>query len=66
MIEFFQSYGLWIVLGAVFLLMNLFGMGCCGGRHRHESSKRSQVDQDQNPRAGQTSEAAPRPNSSYH
>jgi len=66
MIEFVESYGLWFVLGAVFLLMNLFGMGCCGGRHRHESSEGPRVDHDQNPRAGQRSEAALRSNSIHH
>jgi hypothetical protein len=31
---FLQSYGLWILLGGVFLAMHWFGMGC-GGGHRH-------------------------------
>jgi hypothetical protein len=34
MIEFLQNYGLWIVLGGVFLVMHRFGMGCCGGHHQ--------------------------------
>jgi hypothetical protein len=32
MIEFVQVYGLWIVLGIVFLTMHLFGMECCHRR----------------------------------
>jgi hypothetical protein len=35
MIEFFVNHGLWFVLAGVFLAMHWFGMGCCGGRHRH-------------------------------
>ncbi len=32
--EFLKSYGLWILLGAVFVGMHWFGRGCCGGSHR--------------------------------
>jgi hypothetical protein len=32
MIEFLQSYGLWIALAGVFFAMHRFGMGCCGGQ----------------------------------
>lgn len=32
--EFFQNYGLWIVLGVVFLVMYRFGRGGCDG-HDH-------------------------------
>jgi len=32
--EFLRSYGIWILLAAVFFGMQWFGMGCCGG-HRH-------------------------------
>jgi hypothetical protein len=38
MIEFLQSYGLWIALAGVFVGMHWFGMGCCGGR-RHEKER---------------------------
>lgn len=34
-IELVGSYGLWIVLAAVFLTMHWFGMSCCGGGHQH-------------------------------
>jgi hypothetical protein len=32
MIEFAQTYGLWIALATVFVAMHWFGRGCCGGR----------------------------------
>ena len=33
--EFAGSYGLWVVLGAVFVAMHWFGKNCCGsGRDR--------------------------------
>lgn len=35
---FLQSYGLWILLGGVFLAMHWFGMGC-GGGHRHRGPR---------------------------
>jgi len=35
MTEFLQNYGLWILLGVIFLAMNWFGLGCCGGGHSH-------------------------------
>ena len=39
MAVFLQDYGLWIALGVVFIAMQWFGMGCCGGhRHRREGS----------------------------
>ena len=34
--EFIRSYGIWILLVAVFGAMHWFGMGC-GGSHRHSS-----------------------------
>jgi hypothetical protein len=30
MIEFVQSYGLWIALAGIFVAMHWFGKGCCG------------------------------------
>jgi hypothetical protein len=40
MIEFLQTYGIWIVIGALFLLM-VFGKGGCGmgcgmGSYKHD------------------------------
>ena len=34
--EFIRNYGLWILLGVVFIAMHGFGMGC-GGGHSHGS-----------------------------
>lgn len=36
--RFLQDYGLWILLGVIFLAMQAFGFGCCGG-HRHEGAR---------------------------
>jgi hypothetical protein len=36
MAEFFSNYGLWIVLGGIFVAMHMFGMGCCGGHGGHQ------------------------------
>ena len=36
--EFIRSYGIWILLVAVFAAMHWFGMGC-GGGHRHGSHR---------------------------
>ena len=42
MIEFLQTYGVWLLLGALFILMmrshgSRGGMGCGMGSHNHES-----------------------------
>ena len=34
MVEFIQSYGIWILLIGGMFLMHRFGFGCCGG-HSH-------------------------------
>lgn len=40
MLDFLQSYGIWIVLGLLFLFMlrghARGGGGCCGGDHQHD------------------------------
>ncbi len=45
MTEFFSNYGLWIVLGGVFVAMHMFGMGCCGGHggHQHGSKRNDET-----------------------
>lgn len=43
--EFFQNYGLWIVLGVVFLAMHRFGLGCCGG-HDHGPGRGSNEEEE--------------------
>ncbi len=44
MVEFLESYGLWIFLGLFFSLMlwrgiRGHGVGCCGGGHQHVHEK---------------------------
>jgi hypothetical protein len=41
-IELAGSYGLWIILAAVFLTMHWFGMSCCGGGPEHSTPQGSQ------------------------
>jgi hypothetical protein len=36
--EFIRSYGIWILLVAIFIGMQWFGMGCCGS-HRSGSKR---------------------------
>ncbi|MCZ7627125.1 MAG: hypothetical protein C3F12_09095 [Candidatus Methylomirabilota bacterium] len=43
---FFQNYGLWIVLGVIFLVMHRFGLGCCGG-HDHRPDRGSGEEEDE-------------------
>jgi len=41
MTEFLSNYGLWIVLGGIFVAMHMFGKGCGGhGGHQHESKQK--------------------------
>jgi hypothetical protein len=41
MAEFLSNYGLWVVLGGIFVAMHMFGMGCGGhGSHEHGSKKK--------------------------
>ncbi len=39
MAEFLSNYGLWIVLGGIFVAMHMFGMGCGGHGGRQYGSK---------------------------
>ena len=43
MIEFLQTYGLWIALVGVFIIMHRFGMGCCGGGHHRALARRDEA-----------------------
>lgn len=56
MSEVLTQYGLWIVLGGVLFAMHRFGVGCCGGGHRHGPVKQPQKISDGPPRQGKTSE----------
>ncbi|MBI3015200.1 MAG: DUF2933 domain-containing protein [Candidatus Tectomicrobia bacterium] len=41
--EFLKDNGLWIALVGVFVVMHLFGAGCCGG-HRKRSETEGKED----------------------
>ena len=43
MIEFFQNYGIWIVLIGVLFLMHRLGIGCCGGHSHGQGHNRGDV-----------------------
>lgn len=41
MAEFLSNYGLWILLGGIFVAMHMFGVGCGGhGGHQHGSEQK--------------------------
>ncbi|HWU39042.1 MAG TPA: hypothetical protein VN203_15430 [Candidatus Acidoferrum sp.] len=43
MTEFISNYGLWILLGGIFVAMHMFGMGCGGhGGHQHGSRRKDE------------------------
>ena len=43
MAEFLSNYGLWIVLGGIFVAMHMFGMGC-GGHGSHQNGSKQKGD----------------------
>jgi hypothetical protein len=47
MIEFFQNYGLWIVLAGVFFTMHRFGVGCCGTTHHRKLPQNDKASHDE-------------------
>jgi hypothetical protein len=55
MLEFLQSYGIWIFLGLLFLLMlrgHSHGTGCCGGGHQHDQGTSMETEQPGNDKHG--------------
>jgi len=50
--ELVGSYGLWIVLAAVFLTMHWFGTSCCGGGHEHRTPQGSRRPSEDEPDSG--------------
>jgi hypothetical protein len=66
MVEFVQSYGLWIALAGVFVAMHWFGMGCCGGRRRENSAEPSERAAGKSPGSENVSEASPKARGSCH
>ncbi len=52
MVEFLQTYGIWIILGLLMLLMlRGHGAGCCGGG-RHQQHDRNEKDTAANGKSG--------------
>ncbi len=43
MAAFLQTYGIWIALAGVMLLMHRFGFGCCGS-HGHGADQQQKED----------------------
>lgn len=66
MIEFVQSYGLWIALAGVFVGMHWFGMGCCGGRRREKSTQPGEKVAGRGSGSEKASEAGPKASGSCH
>ena len=66
MVEFLQSYGLWIALAGVFVAMHWFGRGCCGGGHRQRPTQDSQGLPGQTEKAEKTSEGVPKSTGGCH
>ncbi len=44
MAEFLSNYGLWILWGGIFVAMQMFGMGCCGGHGGHQHGSKPKDD----------------------
>jgi hypothetical protein len=66
MVGFLQDYGLWIALAGVFVAMQWFGMGCCGGhRHKKEDGPTPTTSEGTGKTQGTTG-AAPKSNGSCH
>ncbi len=66
MIGFVQEYGLWIVLAGVFIAMHRFGMGCCGGGHRHRPVRSDNALPDDNGKREKAAETLSKSNKSCH
>ena len=66
MIEFLQTYGLWIALAGVFFIMHRFGMGCCGGGHHHTLARRDQATSGENGRGEKPSQPVSKSTGSCH
>jgi hypothetical protein len=66
MIEFLQNYGLWIALAGVFFAMHRFGMGCCGGGHKHKLAQRRNEVSDGATNGQKPSEATPKSTEDCH
>jgi hypothetical protein len=66
MVGFLQDYGLWIALAGVFVAMQWFGMGCCGGRRSPREDGRTGHPPDGAAKAEGTTGAAPKSTGRCH
>ena len=65
MIEFIQNYGIWIALLGVFVAMQWFGMGCCGG-HRKKQAQRTEGVSGDGAKESKTPDATQKSSGSCH
>jgi hypothetical protein len=63
---FLQDYGLWIALGGVFVAMQWFGMGCCGGHRNRREDGRVGHSSDEAGKADGTAGAVPKSTGRCH
>jgi hypothetical protein len=42
MAEFLSNYGVWVLLGGIFVAMHVFGVGCCGGHSHRLGTRRTE------------------------
>jgi hypothetical protein len=66
MVGFLQDYGLWIALAGVFLAMQWFGMGCCGGHRSRRESESPKPSSEGKAAAGSTGDAVPKSQGRCH
>lgn len=66
MVGFLEDYGLWIALGGVFLAMQWFGMGCCGGHRKRREDGRSDSPSEGAAKTKGTAGAAPKSDGHCH
>ena len=63
---FLQDYGLWIALGGVFVAMQWFGMGCCGGHRNRGEHDRAGHTSDEATKTEETTGAVPKSTGRCH
>ncbi len=56
--QFLQSYGLWILLGLIFVAMQRFGSGC--GGHDHGPGRGSEAEKESKRKKGGAGQASRR------
>lgn len=66
MVEFAQTYGLWIALAGVFIAMHWFGMGCCGRRDGRKPTQGNEDIAGETPGGEKAPKAGPKSGGSCH